>query len=194
MAGKNYYGLYQGIVTRTDDPEKRGRIKVLCPSVLGDSIESAWCDPLVNVAYDNGGDFCIPNKDEAVWLQFIEGDANKPVWLGGWWRKNTTPLGETYTDADKIRIINYADCTIVMKQGVISINVSDGDFDLKIENKKVTIQGDFSMQGNLSVNGDISARSIQGTEVKAGGVSLANHTHKYSWTYDGGNGTTEKPS
>lgn len=194
MAGKSYYGLYQGIVTRIDDPEKRGRIKVLCPSVLGDSIESAWCDPLVNVAYDNGGDFCIPNKDEAVWLQFIEGDANKPVWLGGWWQKNMTPLGGTYTDADKIRIISYADCTITMKKGVININVSDGDFDLKIENKKVTIQGNFSMQGNLSIDGDISAKSIQGTEVKANGVSLSNHTHSYSWTQYSGNGTTEKPS
>ena len=85
MAESKYYGLYQGIVTSISDPEKRGRIKVKCPDVLGGNTESAWCDPLVPVAYDGGGDFCMPAINETVWLQFIAGDANKPVWLGGWW-------------------------------------------------------------------------------------------------------------
>lgn len=152
MAESKYYGLYQGIVTNIKDPEKRGRIKVKCPDVLGGDTESAWCDPLVPVAYDNGGDFCLPAKDEAVWVQFISGDANRPVWLGGWWQKNMSPLGSNYTEADKLRIISYADCTITMKNGIVNINVGAGEFDLKIENKKVTIDGELIVKGKITAN------------------------------------------
>ena len=150
MAEKKYYGIYQGVVTKTNDPEKRGRIKVICPSVLGGEAESAWCDPMIPVAYDKGGDFCIPAKDEAVWLLFIAGNANKPVWLGGWWQENMTPLGDNYSGKDKVRIISYADCTITMQDDTISINIGSGDSDLKIQKGKVTING------NLRVNGTIT--------------------------------------
>lgn len=172
MAENKYFGLYQGVVTNTKDPEKRGRIKVICPKVLGDKVESAWCDPLVNVAYDRGGDFCIPDKDEAVWLQFIEGDANRPVWLGGWWSKDKTPLGQEYDSADQVRIISYSDCSIVLKNGEILVSTSDCS--LRIKNGSITIDG------NLTVSGD----------VKAGNISLSNHTHSYS----GYGGNTQPPS
>lgn len=123
MAEKTYYGLYQGIVTKIDDPEKRGRIKVKIPTVLGGDTESAWCDPLVTVAYDYGGDFCIPQIKEAVWVMFIAGDANKPVYLGGWWQKEQTPLGTTYDRLDDTRIISYKDFKITIHEGTATISV-----------------------------------------------------------------------
>nr|DAI27143.1 MAG TPA: baseplate protein [Caudoviricetes sp.] len=153
MAENKYYGMYQGVVTDIRDTEKRGRIKVKCPSILGET-ESAWCNPCVPVAYDNGGDFCLPNKDETVWLMFIEGDVNKPVYLGGWWQKDKTPLGGGYNDPEKVRIINYADCSITMKNGVIDINIGAGTCDLRIEHSKVTVLG------NLVVTGRVSASNI----------------------------------
>ena len=179
MSEKKYYGLYQGIVTNIQDTEKRGRIKVKCPDVLGGEVESAWCDPLVPVAYDNGGDFCLPTKDEAVWLLFISGDPNRPVWLGGWWQKEKTPLGSNYSDIDKIRIINYADCTITMKNGTIDINVGEGVCDLKIEHNKVTVKGDLVVEGNMSVTKDVTVdQNVKASgDVTAGGVSLKTHTH-----------------
>ena len=176
MAEKKYYGLYQGIVTNIKDPEKRGRIKVRCPEVLDGEIDSAWCDPLVPVAYDNGGDFCIPAIDEAVWLQFIAGDANKPVYLGGWWGEKKTPLGKNYSDIDKVRIINYADCTITMQNGKININIGAGVCDLSIENSRVVVDG------NLIVKGGVFANTVE-----ADGISLTEHTH--GGVYAGGSNT-----
>lgn len=168
MSSKRYYGIYQGVVTNIQDPEKRGRIKVKCPDILGGEVETAWCDPLVHVAYDNGGDFCLPTKDETVWLQFIAGDPNRPVWLGGWWQKNMTPLGGNYTNIDKLRIINYADCTITMQNGKIDINVGSGVCDLRIENNVVTVRGNLIVEGDVVASGD----------VKADKVSLINHVHE----------------
>lgn len=182
MSETLYYGIYQGIVTNLKDPEKRGRIKVKCPDVLGDDEESAWCDPMVPVAYDNGGDFCIPAKDEAVWLMFIAGDSNRPVWLGGWWQKNMSPLGSNYSSVDKTRIISYSDCTITLKEGTISINVGEGDFDLKIADGKVSVKGDLEVSGkitskSLKVTTTAEAATVTADTVKASGVSLSSHKH-----------------
>ena len=204
MAESKYYGLYQGIVTNINDPEKRGRIKVKCPDVLGGNTESAWCDPMIPVAYDTGGDFCIPVKDEAVWIQFIAGDANRPVWLGGWWKKDMTPLGDNYSNIDKIRIISYADCTITMQDGKIDINIGAGNCDLRIEDGKVTVKGNLSVEGSVTADsitadsissdsvisaekvtsssveatGQIKGSTIIGTtEVTANNISLTTHKH-----------------
>ena len=166
MSLKKYYGIYQGIVTNINDPEKRGRLKVKCPEVLGGESESAWCDPMIPVAYDNGGDFCMPAKNEGVWIQFIAGDVNRPVWSGGWWQKNMTPLGKNYTSLDKVRIIEYAGCTITMRDGKIHINVGEGSYDLMVEQKSITINGDLLVKGSVTAN-----------EVTASGVSLTSHKH-----------------
>ena len=152
MAVNKYYGIYQGIVTSNADPEKRGRIRVKCPEVLGGETQSAWCDPVVPVAYDNGGDFCIPTKDEAVWIQFIAGDVNRPVYLGGWWSEKKTPLGSNYNNISKVRIISYADCTITLQDDTISINVGEGKSDLKITDGKVTVNGDLVVTGNVTAD------------------------------------------
>lgn len=142
MAENKYYGLYQGVVTNIKDPEKRGRIKVKCPEVLGADTESAWCDPLVPIAYDNGGDFCIPAKNEMVWLQFIAGDANKPVYLGGWWQEKMTPLGNTYTKLDNTRIISYKDFSIVIHKNEVTISNNKGSNKIKMSDSGILIESD----------------------------------------------------
>lgn len=152
-----YDSIYRGLVTTTKDPKKRGRIKVLCPEVLGDEAESAWCEPCVPVAYDTGGDFCIPKVDEAVWVMFTNGDCNSPVYLGGWWSNKNTPLKEVYEDLD-LRIISYADCIIMMKSGKVVIEVGQNK-SVTIEKQKVTLNCDVEITGNLSVKGNISSSS-----------------------------------
>lgn len=152
MSSNNYYGIYQGVVTDIKDPEKRGRLKVICPEVLGGDEESAWCDPMIPVAYDRGGDFCMPEVQEMVWIMFIAGDIDRPVWLGGWWSEAMSPLGDNYSNVDKVRIISYSDCTITLKNGTININVGEGDFDLKIENGKVIVKGNLTVDGNIYAN------------------------------------------
>ena len=177
MAENRYYGIYQGIVSNIKDPEKRGRIKVKCPKVLGGSVESAWCDPVVPIAYDNGGDFCIPLVDEAVWLLFLEGDANRPVYIGGWWSKNKTPMGDNYTKLEDLRIISYADCIITMNSGKITINVGSGKGDLYIEDHKITIEGDLVVNGNISATSITATNTIKGNSVKTNTIDLATHKH-----------------
>lgn len=149
MKDPRYYGVYQGKVTSLKDPEHRGRIKVICPVVLGSDEESAWCDPMVPVAYDYGGDFYLPEVGEFVWIMFIEGNSNYPVWCGGWWQQDMSPLASNYTKLGKVRIINYSDCTITMSNGIIDISVGEGNYDLRIQDGKITINGDLHVKGRV---------------------------------------------
>ena len=152
MALSECFGIYQGFVKRVNDPEKRGRVRCTIPELLGKSAISDWCEPIVPVAFDYGGDFYIPPVGEAVWLFFIEGDIDRPAYIGGWWSENATPLKKDYSKASETRIINYAGCTIKMCDGKISIGVSDNSNELTIENKKITINGDLVINGTIIQN------------------------------------------
>lgn len=100
-----YYGKYRAIVVDINDPQKRSRIRVQCPKVLGDAT-SSWCEICVPVAYDGGGDFCLPKVGETVWVEFEEGDVNKPIFVGAWWSDSKT-LVQDYSKAKETRTIEF---------------------------------------------------------------------------------------
>jgi len=149
MNENKYYGLYEGICVRNDDPDNGNKITLLVPQILGDK-ETNWakpCTPVIananhpdHVAHTaaqvaalltttsasasdpQGGSVTIPaltvvaksgagtlthphatsldpldtttaspehtyhravpNVSQKVWVMFIGGDANFPVWLG----------------------------------------------------------------------------------------------------------------
>ena len=164
MSDNKYYGIYQGVVSNIKDTEKRGRIKVQCPDVLGE-VESAWCDPVIPVAYDGGGDFCMPAVEETVWIMFIAGDANRPVWFGNWWQKEMTPIGTNYIKLDNTRIISYKDFSIVVHEHDVTIsNCNDISVCNTIKMNKNGIQ--------ISSKKDITITSEKNVNVKGSNINL----------------------
>ncbi len=82
----SFIGKFRGIVADNKDPEHRGRLKCKCPQVFGDDEVLDWALPCVPYGGDSGtGFFSIPKKDSSVWLEFEQGDVNRPVWVGVWW-------------------------------------------------------------------------------------------------------------
>jgi len=164
LSDNKYYGIYQGVVSNIKDTEKRGRIKVQCPDVLGE-VESAWCDPVIPVAYDGGGDFCMPAVEETVWIMFIAGDANRPVWFGNWWQKEMTPIGTNYIKLDDTRIISYKDFSIVVHEHDVTIsNCNDISVCNTIKMNKNGIQ--------ISSKKDITITSEKNVNVKGSNINL----------------------
>lgn len=142
----SYFGVYRAIVTNISDPQQRGRIKVICPKVLCGA-ESAWCEPIIPFCKDNGGDFYVPSVNEAVWLMFIEGNVDNPVYIGGWWSTAKTPLGNNYTNVDEIRIIGFKDSIILMQDNSLELIV--GNSSIKVSNEKVSISGILELNGTI---------------------------------------------
>lgn len=142
----SYFGVYRAIVTNISDPQQRGRIKVICPKVLCGA-ESAWCEPIIPFCKDNGGDFYVPSVNEAVWLMFIEGNVDNPVYIGSWWSTAKTPLGNNYTNVDEIRIIGFKDSIILMQDNSLELIV--GNSSIKVSNEKVSISGILELNGTI---------------------------------------------
>lgn len=81
-----YFGKWRARVTdSTTDPKKLGRIKTICPSVLGNQ-ELGWALPCPPTGGGvNTGQLRLPLKNDYVWIEFEEGDPSQPIWSHGPW-------------------------------------------------------------------------------------------------------------
>ncbi len=79
-----YYGKYRGVVLNNIDPMQIGRIQVSVPDVSG-LIPTTWAMPCVPVAGINTGVFTVPQIGSGVWVEFEQGDPDRPIWVGGFW-------------------------------------------------------------------------------------------------------------
>lgn len=148
-----YYGVYDGQVCDIEDPEKRGRIRCVIPEVTGDS-PSAWCEPCIPVAFDDNGDFFIPRLQEFVWIMFEQGNPNNPVYFGGWWSENRTPIAKDYDRKTNERIISFFNSFIKMLKSEkrIELGVTENDPEIVIEEGEVTIKGVEGKVKDVKVN------------------------------------------
>jgi len=98
-----FFGKYRARVINNKDPKKMGRIKVECPKVLG-KFESEWCLPCFPYGADGIGTIQIPREGYLVWIEFEEGDPDKPIWTGAIWKQELTPFEDEYEVVDRKRI------------------------------------------------------------------------------------------
>ena len=143
------YGKYRGFVADNEDPEKRGRLKLRVPSVLG-SQDSDWALPCLPFGGAQAqGFFSVPEANAQVWVEFEEGDVNRPIWVGTFWmaqadvpsaaaisppttRLFVTPKGHTLQfddkdDAEQILLRHPKEATLVIdKDGAVALTDAKG--------------------------------------------------------------------
>ena len=84
---RTFYGKYRATVLLNVDPERRGRLQLMIPDVLG-AIPSTWAEPCVALAGPTGppmGVYLVPPIGAGVWVEFEHGDPDLPVWVGCRW-------------------------------------------------------------------------------------------------------------
>jgi len=84
MSNGRFYGVYRGTVVNNIDPMQLGRITAIVPDV-GGITPSTWATPCVPLAGKQMGTFMVPQIGAGVWMQYEAGDADRPIWTGGWW-------------------------------------------------------------------------------------------------------------
>ena len=82
--GNRFYGKYRGQVMINVDPNQLGRIIAQVPDVLG-LTPSGWAMPCVPIAGKQMGSYMIPQVGAGVWIEFEQGDPDRPIWVGGYW-------------------------------------------------------------------------------------------------------------
>jgi hypothetical protein len=79
---KQFYGKYRATVVNNVDPELRGRLLCTVPDVLG-LVPSSWCEACAPLAGPVPmGAYLVPPIGAGVWVEFEQGDPNKPIWTG----------------------------------------------------------------------------------------------------------------
>ncbi len=76
-----YYSFYHATVFDNKDPNNQNRIKVKSLELYGDITIPQWVEPLINHTTDSTYIISPPKKDSEVWLVFLKGNLQKPMWL-----------------------------------------------------------------------------------------------------------------
>lgn len=88
LAQRRAYGKYRGFVTDVADPEKRARIRLRVPALLGEA-ETGWALPCLPCGgLPNQGFFCVPGVGAQVWVEFEGGNLDFPIWTGSFWQRS----------------------------------------------------------------------------------------------------------
>lgn len=100
MSTGEYTGRYRAFVRDAADPEKRGRVRCFCPSVMGetdnDTTWLGWADASYSFggpAAADVGTLWVPEVGTPVWVEFQQGQPDFPVVVGA------IPTGEGTDDS-----------------------------------------------------------------------------------------------
>jgi hypothetical protein len=90
---KRFFGKYQGSVRDNVDPLFQGRLLVCVPDVTG-FFTSSWAMPCVPMAGPlQGTSFVPPPIGTGVWVEYEQGDSERPIWVGCFWGPGQVPAG-----------------------------------------------------------------------------------------------------
>ena len=74
---KRYYGVYRGVVKDNKDPQKQRRLKISITQTTGSEVTD-WAWPMEPSSINTD----VPVVGQGVWVTFIGGDPDYPVWSG----------------------------------------------------------------------------------------------------------------
>ncbi len=81
MSDRRFFGKYRAVVLDTADPMKLARVRVQVASVTGNA--EIWAMPCVPFAEINSGEIALPREGSTIWVEFEQGNADLPIWVGG---------------------------------------------------------------------------------------------------------------
>ena len=103
------HGTYGGVVEMVRDPERLGRLKVRVPFVHGVQDKTGyvsvtqlpWAMPAgmpAGGSAESGGFSHLPAVGDKVWVRFLDGEPEKPIWEWGM---------QSFADRDKLKLHPY---------------------------------------------------------------------------------------
>jgi len=92
LTESRFFGKYRGLVVDNNDPTGRGRLKVKVPGVMGQT--AVWALPCVALAGPAMGLFTLPDIGTTVWVEFEQGEASYPIWVGCFWKDGDIPQAD----------------------------------------------------------------------------------------------------
>ncbi|MEM8698765.1 MAG: phage baseplate assembly protein V [Pseudomonadota bacterium] len=160
-------GKYAATVADINDPLRMGRIRATIPRVLQEEL-SAWALPCLPYAGPDAGLFAVPPVGAGVWIEFEEGEVDRPIWCGGWWPQGDTPQGEEGLAGNQPTKVLKTETglNVTLDDDGESIVVSDGP-----GSNKITVKSRFG-EIEISATGKVVIDAQQIELVESGGHPL----------------------
>lgn len=183
-----FNACYLAKVVAVDDPDNLSRVQVRLHNYDGVAEQDApvWARVAVPFAGDNRGAFMLPDVDDEVLVNFVNGDPRYPVVVGGLWNGGATApetLGGAGDRIDRWAIVGKAGTRIAIVEESASeakilletpngvscelTDASGGKIELKISGTTITCdtQG-ISVTTSANAKVDASQVSISAGMVK----------------------------
>lgn len=121
--GDRFFGKYRAEVVQNNDPERRARLEVLVPNVMG--AQAVWALPCVPYAGPQEGLFALPPVGAKLWVEFEGGDTNFPIWTGCFWGAGEIDTADSSPDIKFLRT-GAATLRIDDNAGTMTLETRDG--------------------------------------------------------------------
>lgn len=170
-----YYGKYPGRVLENTPPEEddhRGELLVEIPAILEETPDGAGERALQVVAKPCflPGFFFIPDPEAQVWVEFVAGDIDYPVWTGVWYPTDASPR-----TADDQAPTEFQKIQRTSSGHVIQLDDSEDDEKLVIYHKSqsvITIDKDGNILIEHSGGAMMALKDDKAVEVTADTVTI----------------------
>lgn len=181
---RHFYGKYKGIVVDNNDPQNRGRLRIQIPRVTGKQHDSNWALPCLPP-----GSYVIPNPGTGVWVEFEEGNPDKPIWSGYWLAEGETIynnfLAGVKYNLEEQTLHIFSDVIIQLGDSNTFLKYNKTDNTITLEGGQILINSE-----DILIGTGADAPLIPGDTLK---TWLNGHTHNYTWGDTAGSGTTDSP-
>jgi len=156
-----FFGKYRGKVeNNVDSMLQLGRIQVSVPAVLGKGCKS-WAMPCVPYAGSGVGFFAIPPVGANVWVEFEEGNPDKPIWSGCFWGRGEVPAQPAVAEMKVLKT----------DVGTITLNDLQGTGGITIEST-TGMKIEITAQGIEITNGQGASIKLEGKKVSINDSAL----------------------
>jgi hypothetical protein len=140
---KRYYGIYQGFVKDTDDPENNGRVRLTVPQVTGEIEWTGWAPSgaggsIAQINYPYGTFYTTADQTIGV---------NTATLINNWAEADTN---KSYLDGNKLYVEETGDYFLQFSAMLTKTNASTGTADVwvrkngtdvEFSNTRVTLSG-----------------------------------------------------
>jgi hypothetical protein len=195
---EKFYGKYPGLVLENTAPDGEahlGELLVEVPGILEETPDGSGERPIQVQAKPCflPGFFFIPEAGAQVWVEFVAGDLNQPLWTGVWYPTKAVPKtadGENPNEFQKVirtasgHVILLDDSgeaeKLIITDKVHGNTITMDAGGIKIEGSTVIVVADEAVQINsASVSLGENARdpAVKGTELNTLWTVVMNHTH-----------------
>lgn len=180
-AARKLYGKYPGIVV-DNQPQAgadrfQGEIKVKVSSILDENRQpiEAWARPCFHPGF-----FFIPEVGDQVWVEFVAGDIDFPIWAGVWYPRGGTPqTSDNQAPVTEKKVIRTASGHVMEldDDGGKVVILDKNNNKVTLDDQGITITDKSNNQVTMDGNG-VKVTDKSGNEVvmEAAGVTIKGGT------------------